>query len=286
MPTLIKIVLPFFVISCFSFNIVFADEALEDYKKLDRELTKFVSALEERSNYLQKEIKYREHQLTGFRRFFYPREFGIREMVELLIKDDKDRLVKTNKLLAKFKEKRKVVQNKIVDIETGNMGTGKEESAIFSDSFDSYGKKWDIRGLLKKTEKASYTWDIKKGSIDVDPSCGKDSSGVDLDGTYGSKRSEAIGGKMVSRAIKIEQGTYLLRFDIKGNPIQKDALNTARYGIEGVKEDSITLGSKDGWREIKMEFSSRGGTIRVFFEHDGSGDWDGLYLDNVKVLKK
>jgi len=118
MSALFKILLSFIIISCFTVNIVVADEGLEYYKKLSLELSKYIEALEKETNYLQKNIKYWEQQLTGIRRFFYPRKFGIRNMVEQKIKNDKTWLVKKNKLMVEFMKRRKVVNKKIVDIET------------------------------------------------------------------------------------------------------------------------------------------------------------------------
>ena len=254
-----------------------------DLQRAEREYTKFIEHIEKHAEYLKKEINYWEYQLTGARKIFYPEHFGIRDMVRRWISDYKHQLGKIEKDIIYLKEKRQHLQDAMLEVETGS-----GENAIFADSFDAYNTVWDVRDSLP-TQAPHPTWTITKGSIDIDQKCGKSGLGVDLDGTWGGlggDRNKAIGGKMVSKEIEVDQGNYLLQFDIRGNPIQKDKKNGAKYGVVGIGEKAITMGSEEGWKQIQMPFSVGGKRkIQVFFEHVGPGDWDGLYLDNVRVLK-
>jgi len=156
-----KKILLFLVVFGFSFNIILPKEGLDYYKKLDRELTKFISHLEERVAYLQKEIEYWEYQLTGFRRFFYPRELGIRQIVERWISDDKAKLAKTREILEEMKVKRQWAQDKILEIETGSVG-------IFDidGSWESTYKPNGIMAVYNITQtEAAFSWTITHPDI-------------------------------------------------------------------------------------------------------------------------
>jgi hypothetical protein len=97
-----------------------ADEDLDQLKRKERAYAEFEEILDKRIKQLDDRIKDWEYQLTGPRRFFYPRELGVRGMVEGWIKSDNDLKNQADLELKKIKGIREKITQQIVAIETGD----------------------------------------------------------------------------------------------------------------------------------------------------------------------
>jgi hypothetical protein len=126
-------------------------------------------------------------------------------------------------------------------------------------------------------------WDVIQGSVDLIglglwdyfPEHGLY---VDLDGTTG--KAGTLSSKKIFR---LERGSYRLEFDLAGNPFSGPNTVTVRLGR--VYNEVFTLGMKEPFRKITRQISvSVTEEAKLVFQHAG-GDNDGLFLDNIRLIK-
>lgn len=199
MSSLLKILLSVVVTSWFSLNIAVADNSeLESLKRTEKGVTEIMEFCEKKIDFLQKDIKKWEFQLTGPRRFFYPKGF-VRDTIKGWIKDYKIELSKKKKELAGLKESRERILGRIVNIETTNQSVGGSISEITITE----------RAIDTGTNKKTLTWKGKFTRV----------------GTKNDFTAEWTGGNLGSKR-HIEKGLSIEKY----KPREQIVINRPRLG--------------------------------------------------------
>ena len=163
-----------------------------------------------------------------------------------------------------------------------------QQQVIFEDNFDT-----ENCGVITENYDDLANWNVINGTIDLigsgtnlvdypgwDPYPGNGLY-LDLDGTYGKDISQGKAGTIKTKnEFLLQPGTYRLSFDLYLNPSESG--NKVWVSIGNITEVEFRDPSLSD-QEIDFEVSyPTAATIK--FEHEG-GDWRGLYLDNVKLVK-
>ncbi|MFO8091405.1 MAG: hypothetical protein R6U13_16315 [Desulfatiglandaceae bacterium] len=149
---------------------------------------------------------------------------------------------------------------------------------LFEDNFDLEN---EGRGSLSFS--AFSNWNVVDGTVDLIglgffdyfPDLGLY---VDLDG------STSKAGTLVSKeALDLARGSYLLAFDLAGNP--RSGPNTVTVRVGDLFSREITLAMKEPPAHFEFEIhTTRETKANIFFEHEG-GDNFGNILDNVSFTR-
>lgn len=148
---------------------------------------------------------------------------------------------------------------------------------IFQDNFDA-------QTAALNTDLDS-NWFVTDGTVDVvnTGTYGLTCKGglgrcVDLDGSTGNA------GKLSSRLLSIDAGTYTLSFDISGNQ-RGSAADSMQMTLGGFLNQSFSLAATAPWATQTFSFSVASNTSNyIVFNHAG-GDNIGILLDNVSLIK-
>ena len=159
---------------------------------------------------------------------------------------------------------------------------------VFADNFNAENRR---QGQLNYT--GFRNWDVPRGAVDL---AGKgfwdhqpgNGMYLDLDGTLNTRATAVAGTLATKRSFDLVAGqTYVLQFDLAGNPFQGPNTVTVKLGGAFSEEFSLPkqapkTGFKTFQRTIRVARSCR---AKLVFAHHG-GDWDGLLLDNVTLWRR